>query len=349
MQNKVLLLFPQYSSGGAEKAFEAYVKNLQNFTVIPFLLKSKHSSARSLRFPLTCIFYLRYTIKVAYCYLIEKPELVISFKSHLVNVLILKVLNSIWSCKIIFRESNDVIGYSQYELGSFSKVLFRIFLKKIPATIADQVIVNSKGSAESFHRLTKIDKKKIRTIYNPFIFEKPNHRHPSKDVDLCFVGRLEAQKNPMLFLNLSHLLLLVHPSFTIRIVGSGRLFENLESEIDRRKLGSCIILQSYSPEKVADCFASSKFSLLTSFYEGMPNVILESLQYECIPFSFDIRSGPAEIMTERFLVEPYNVCSFLKKFNRQYLNYKTVFEDFDFQSSQKLFSNEAFKKSLITL
>jgi poly(glycerol-phosphate) alpha-glucosyltransferase len=68
----------------------------------------------------------------------------------------------------------------------------------------------------------------------------------------------------------------------------------LQALIDR--LDSPVSLRGHSPT-AAGQFAKASFSLLTSRSEALPGVLLESMGRGCIPISYDLPYGPADIIT----------------------------------------------------
>jgi len=63
-----------------------------------------------------------------------------------------------------------------------------------------------------------------------------------------------------------------------------------------RKRNAPVKLRGYSTS-AADAFSTASFSLLTSSAEAFANVLIESMGRGCIPVSYDIPYGPADIIT----------------------------------------------------
>lgn len=72
--------------------------------------------------------------------------------------------------------------------------------------------------------------------------------------------------------------------------------ESLESLVADLDVSDNIALKGYDP-RAKQKFEEASFTLLTSKYEGQPLVLLESMAAGCIPIAYDIKYGPADIIT----------------------------------------------------
>ena len=108
------------------------------------------------------------------------------------------------------------------------------------------------------------------------------------------IGRLTDQKNQIIILkalaNLKDKL-----SFRFIIMGSGNLKKNLQNYIDQKNLNENIKIINFKKNpfpllKSADLF------ILSSKYEGLPNVLLEALVLKKPIISSNCPTGPREIL-----------------------------------------------------
>ncbi|WP_413333811.1 glycosyltransferase [Brevibacterium sp. GP-SGM9] len=72
--------------------------------------------------------------------------------------------------------------------------------------------------------------------------------------------------------------------------------ESLEALVDELGSAGTIALRGFDP-RAKKRFEEASFTLLTSRYEGQPLVLLESMAAGCIPIAYDIKYGPADIIT----------------------------------------------------
>ena len=93
---------------------------------------------------------------------------------------------------------------------------------------------------------------------------------------------------------------------TLDIYGDGPERESLQAEIDALGQGATITLRGFDAT-ASERFAAASFMLLTSTSEGLPLVLVESMAAGCIPLSYDITYGPADMITpgvNGYLVPP---------------------------------------------
>lgn len=95
------------------------------------------------------------------------------------------------------------------------------------------------------------------------------------EYDLVFVGRMNEQKRPSLFLDLVSLIQKQIPDVKAVMLGEGELFDEVKEKKEREKL-DCVILQGFdaNPYKFIN---KSKINVFTSHYEGFGLVAVESM------------------------------------------------------------------------
>jgi poly(glycerol-phosphate) alpha-glucosyltransferase len=98
--------------------------------------------------------------------------------------------------------------------------------------------------------------------------------------------------------------------------GQGNQEEKLEAAIE--KSGSPVRLRGYADHAAGE-FERASFSLLTSSNEAFGLVLVESMGHGCIPISYDMPYGPAEIIThgvDGFLVRPDDINGLAREIRR---------------------------------
>ena len=81
------------------------------------------------------------------------------------------------------------------------------------------------------------------------------------------------------------------------IVGDGVLKKELESKIKALNLQESVILKPFT-KQIEKEYLSASIYAMTSHFEGFPMVLLESASYGLAPISFDIKTGPSDIIAD---------------------------------------------------
>jgi starch synthase (maltosyl-transferring) len=92
---------------------------------------------------------------------------------------------------------------------------------------------------------------------------------------ILFLGRLHRQKGLDLLLDVAPTLLRLHPDWRLAIVGEGPLKNSVKRMLSRTGAGQAVLLPWQTD--VASLYAGAELVVMPSRYEGMPNVVLESM------------------------------------------------------------------------
>ena len=87
------------------------------------------------------------------------------------------------------------------------------------------------------------------------------------------------------------------PQPSLDVYGDGSRRRHIEKVIESSKPRADVTLHGYVDDAAARLQEAS-FSLLTSTSEGQPLAIIESMAAGCIPISYDIPYGPADVITD---------------------------------------------------
>ena len=117
-----------------------------------------------------------------------------------------------------------------------------------------------------------------------------------KNLKILFLGRLVSQKDPLTFFKKLKKIIKNIINFEALIVGDGNL-KKLHSYIDKNKLNSKVKLigHVYNPVKYLN---QCDLLVLTSRFEGLPNVILEAQYLKKFVISTNCKTGPKEILKD---------------------------------------------------
>jgi len=132
--------------------------------------------------------------------------------------------------------------------------------------------------------------------------------HNTRSYILC-VGRLEHVKAFHHAISVFSLLAKKHPDLRLKFVGQGSLEQELITYAAKLDVLDRVDFEGFQSD-VIFYYRNAVLTLLTSDYEGFPNVLIESIFLGTPVVSFDCPSGPREILDYgKFgkLVEPGNI------------------------------------------
>ena len=220
------------------------------------------------------------------------PDVVFSTHSHL-NALLcfFKKLNIIKS-KLIIRESN----YLSIQQGNGKSLYEKYFITYMIKTFyhyANHLICQSNLMKNDIHSFIPNYIVPASVIYNPIENIPPYIGEETKKL-IISIGRLELQKNHQLLIKAFDQVKNIIPH-DLLIIGDGSEYNNLKRLIDKRGLKDRVHLKGFI-ENVWEKYCNSGLFVLSSDFEGFPNVILEAMA-NCTPvISADCPSGPNEII-----------------------------------------------------
>ena len=179
--------------------------------------------------------------------------------------------------------------------------------RKYAVKKADDIVVLTK-SAEAYYRdHFNLPANRLTQIYNPVSTgsgRSAEYRDSSKKI--ISVGRLSYQKNFSLLIDVAADVLPKYPDWSWDIFGSGEEFEALSQKIKEKGLEGRVNLLGQVSD-LYDRYGDYAFQVMTSRYEGFPMSLIEGMANRLPLISFDIETGPDEIIKEGengFLVPP---------------------------------------------
>ena len=218
----------------------------------------------------------------------NKNNLILCFQANIYCVYLCKILRT----KIIVRSNSAPTGWSQ----SFIKKIFY----KNALSIADKIIVNSL-------EFKKLLKKKFNVnaicIYNPLnkfeVLAQSKKKISStqfKKSSLNFinVARFVDQKDHVTLIN-AFVKLKNKINFNLLLVGEGEKEEEIRNLIKNNNLKRYIKIKKFIKNPFPYIKKSDAF-ILSSKYEGLPNVLLESIILNKLIISSNCPTGPKEIL-----------------------------------------------------
>ena len=232
---------------------------------------------------LICLFLLFKT------FLKRRNFVVISFQANIYCILLCKLFN----IKVIVRSNSSPSGWYHN--------LFKKFIYSKIIALADSVIVNSEDFKKQMDKEFKI---KVNCIFNPlnineikkksFLRFKDNFLK-KKYLKIINIGRLTDQKDQITILKAVNELK-NKIKIKVLIIGRGQEKSNLLAYINNNDLKK--LVKIIEPNKnVYSYLKSSDLFILSSKYEGLPNVLLEAAVLKKFIISTNCPTGPREILS----------------------------------------------------
>jgi glycosyltransferase involved in cell wall biosynthesis len=229
----------------------------------------------------------------------DQPSAVICFGAEITIAAILfkKIFNS--NIKVISRSTTNFSEAKKFNR-SFKKIIFYDFLFKCLYRFSDHIVAQTNDMRSDLVSNYSVSRDRISVIYNPLPPADNKLSYPKLEGKyvLC-VGRLHPVKAFDLAISAFSVLLSVprYESFQLKILGEGCERTVLEKKIADLGISANVVFEGFS-EQVETFYDNAAFTLLTSVYEGCPNVMIESLALGTPVVSTDFRSGPREIIIE---------------------------------------------------
>jgi glycosyltransferase involved in cell wall biosynthesis len=233
----------------------------------------------------------------------KKPHALISALDH-VNIasILAKKIANVTTKNIITLHSSPSFKINKKNV--FSRRAILHFLLKYAYPFADELVAVSKGVADSYTHIAKLNFDRFQIIYNPVIntelIEKSKQPvdHPWFNTKECPIvisaGRLSPEKN---FSGLINAISLVRKKTPVRLVilGEGEQRGSLENLAENLDIGDSILLPGFvdNPYKF---MAKADLFVLSSIREGLPTVLIEALATGTQVVSTNCKSGPEEIL-----------------------------------------------------
>ena len=229
-----------------------------------------------------------------------KPDVLVSSLDHNNVVAILARFLACVSTRVVICQHNALS--SETALGwRYRAIPFIYWLLQAGA---HGIVAVSNGVADDLAAVTGISRKRITTIYNPVVGPEFTTRlqtptpHPwlsTSDIPaFIFAGRLIAQKDPGTLLEAFALVVRCRAA-RLLVLGEGPLLRELEEQAARLSISAHVSFVGFQADPLP-WIRDATALVLSSRYEGLGNVIIESLACGTPVISTDCPHGPSEIL-----------------------------------------------------
>ncbi|MCH5335836.1 MAG: glycosyltransferase [Campylobacter sp.] len=178
---------------------------------------------------------------------------------------------------------------SEHSHQSYLKPKIWRFLRNFTYPYANALTVLSSSDKNYYEKFVK----KVVLLSNPCHFSLENKKFKKENLVL-FVGRLDMNKNPQMFLRaFENLDKTLRENCEFVVAGDGELKEELEfkaKDLNIKFLGRV--------EDIKSLYERAKVLCLCSFIEGLPTVLIESLYFEVCRISTAYTDGARDLIED---------------------------------------------------
>lgn len=234
----------------------------------------------------------------------SRPETIVSFLNQSNLVLLLTAPFFRGGTRVIVNVRNHISTSAEHGKSKWMRSVPRLMKRFFPR--ADLILAPSRGVAEDVRSITGIAPDKFGVVYNPVFRpeivelseEMPSHPWLA-DSDIPVViaaGKLKPQKD---FETLLRAFALVRSRQDARLIilGRGRQETALLELAGQLGIKDCFQLPGHVKNPYS-YFRRAAVFVLSSAWEGLPNVLIEAMACGCPVISTDCPSGPFEILDE---------------------------------------------------
>ena len=302
---KILFLAPSMRIGGAERFLVTLVKHIDRERFVSELALVRKEGLLLAELPedvnvidLKCK-RVRYSLqKIVLLIRQKRPALVFSTLGHLNLVLLVCRFFAPSGIKFVIRETN--IPSINFQQSAFPRLL--PFLYRLLYGRADKIVCQSDDMREDLIGTFGVSRGKTVVINNPVDVDAikrcsndAGRLFEQGKVNLVAVGKLKYQKGfDLLIEAISHI---KKKEVHLTILGEGSEMDNLERLKRDLGLSEQVTLKGLVDNPYPYMFQADLF-VLSSRFEGFPNVVLEAMACETPVVAFECPGGINEIIED---------------------------------------------------
>jgi len=308
MTERLAIFLPTLDGGGAERVMVEIANGIaaRGYNVDLVLASAKGPYLREVSsgvrvVDLQCSRILKSLPKLVSYLRRERPTAMLSALRHANIIAVIARILSFKTTRLVISERNHVSVAFQHPLSLRLRILKN--LMRLMYIRADSIVAVSQGVADDLSSLIG-STPPVEVIYNPVSVSRvrelaaksPEHLwfEPGQPPVILGVGRLEAQKD---FSTLLKAFARVRQTHSARLVilGEGKLESELKAEVSELGLDDCVDFAGFVDNPYAFMRAASLL-VLSSAWEGLPNVLIQAMACGTAVVSTNCPSGPDEIL-----------------------------------------------------
>ncbi len=185
-----------------------------------------------------------------------------------------------------------------------------VFIRWLSSLFCHKVVTLTEQSRGDYMRKFFLSRRKVSCIYNWIDLAKPHAETYNNDSKrLVSAGRFGKEKGFDMLVKAYAPLVEQFPDWHLDIFGDGEMMDTVRTLVEEYGVGDNVHLLGMRGD-LAERYKDYAFYVLPSYREGMPLVLLEAKANHLPIVSFDIMTGPREIVRDGIdgiLVPPYEL------------------------------------------
>ena len=204
--------------------------------------------------------------------------------------------------KFVFCDHGALINQFKEKTPTVSRFLASLFCHK--------TVTLTERSFNDYHSKFLVPKRKLQCIYNWIDCSgKDDAVYDINSKRIVSAGRLGHEKGFDMLVEACELVFEKHPDWSLDIFGDGEMMPKIKQMVAEKNLQNNVNLLGMRSD-LKERYKDYAMYVLPSYREGMPLVLLEAKLNRLPVVSFDILTGPREIVRDKvdgILVKPYDI------------------------------------------
>lgn len=243
--------------------------------------------------------------------------------------------------------NNKIISCEHSNLKNLNDNLSKRKCQFLTAIFSNKVITLTEKDRINYIQKFNLSEDRVDYIYNFIDDELLNlkNKYNINSKKIITVGRFDKVKGYDRLVKIAKKVLEKNKDWEWHIYGNGEEFKNIKTLIKENQLEDRLILKG-KVDNIYELYKEYSFYVMTSYYEGLPMVLLEAKANNLPLISFDIETGPSEIIrngVDGYLIENNNLEEIEEKINYLIVN-KNIRKEFSDRSKENL---DKFEKNKI--
>ena len=183
--------------------------------------------------------------------------------------------------------------------------------RKLAAKFCDKVVTLTQRNLDDYKKLFGTKQKKLECIYNAIdskIFDDVSSCYDINSKKIITAGRFTAEKGFLMLVDVANIVLNKLKDWQWDLYGDGEEFEKVKDKVISLNLQDRLILKGMVKD-IYKRYKDYSMYVLPSYREGLPLVLLEAKANYLPVVSFDVVTGPREIVNDKkdgFLIPCYD-------------------------------------------